>query len=219
METPAPTPEDKVAAQDMGEAKTSEESFEHCWASELSQREIFFIGSIIVQWGALEHEVFTQTLLTFHDPEVSAPPALPKAMNNLQFTEVLNLWKERVIGQAQTDRAKVLDAQFREISKLKSFRDALVHGMWSWPGDALSEVTTIRIRKKDIITTRFTAEDLADFNHRLELINFKLRFPGGIDEYADKLGEQGSFMSRELLTMMAGASLPLAGRTEVKKQG
>lgn len=60
------------------------------WNDELSDRETFLIGKVIAQWGALEHEVFVQTLMTFDMPD-GEEVVLPKTMNNLQFTDVLNL--------------------------------------------------------------------------------------------------------------------------------
>jgi hypothetical protein len=52
---------------------------------ELSERELLSIGHIVAQWGALEHEVFCQTLQTFG----KHTQTLPKEMNNMQFSEVL----------------------------------------------------------------------------------------------------------------------------------
>src|ERR1035441_3030894 len=59
---------------------------------ELSGRELHWIGHIVAQWGALEHEVFSQTLLTYKDHLAEVPKEM---MNNLQFSDVLKLWKRR----------------------------------------------------------------------------------------------------------------------------
>ena len=61
---------------------------------ELSDKEAYFIGKIVALWGALEFEIFCRTYLSF--PEDNPEP-LPKEMNNIQFTGVLELWKTRVI--------------------------------------------------------------------------------------------------------------------------
>lgn len=176
------------------------------WEAELSDREVFLIGKIVIQWGALQHEIFTQTLLTF-DGSGEEQPALPKAMNNLQLTELLNLWKARVIDQAKGDRAEVLQLQFEEICRLKEFRDALVHGMWDWSTADLSKIRTVRVRRKEIITTHFTADDLEDFYGRTASINFKIRFPGGIEELARQRAEQGNYISRRGLSMLTDSAL------------
>ena len=174
------------------------------WDAELSDREVFLIGKIIVQWGALEYEIFTQTLLTFDAPDGEEKP-LPKAMNNLQVTDLLALWKERVVEKAGEERSAVLGLQLEEILRLKEFRDALVHGFWHWSETDLSQITTVRIRKKEVITTRFTAPDLEDFYARLARINFKIRFPGGVQEFARSRADQGSYMSRRALSMLTGS--------------
>lgn len=173
------------------------------WGEELSDREVFLIGKIIVQWGALEHEVFSQTILTFDAPE-GEQTALPRAMNNLQFTDLLSQWKVRVVDKAQGERANVLQQQFDEILRLKEFRDALVHGMWDWSVVELAKISTVRIRKKEIITTHFTADDLNDFCDRLASINFKVRFPGGVEELARKRAEQSFYISRRGLSLLTG---------------
>lgn len=178
----------------------------HIWNDELSDREIFFIGKIIAQWGALEHEVFMQTLKTFDAPH-GEEITLPKSMNNLQFTDVLNLWKERVAEKTKGERGEVLQQQYDRILTLKDYRDALVHGMWEWSAGELSKVTAVRIRKKEIISTQFTADDLQNFYSRVGGINFKLRFPGGSEEFAQQMAEAGSYASRRWLSMMAGDSL------------
>lgn len=169
----------------------------------LSDREVFLVGSIIVQWGALEHEIFSQTLLTFADSETEPGP-LPRAMDNLQATELLHLWKQRVVDQAEGERASVLQHQFEEIRDLKKYRDALVHGMWHWSATDLSRISTTRVRKKEVITTHFSADDLNDFNTRLASINFSLRFPGGLEDLARSRAEQGHSISRRGLGLLTG---------------
>lgn len=182
----------------------TEKSALHIWDAELSDREVFLIGKIVIQWGALQDEVFKQTLLTF-DIGDAMPVTLPKAMNNLQLTELLELWKERVIDLAQGERAKVLQSQFDELQELKEFRDALVHGMWEWTGNDPAKISTVRVRRKQVITTHFTADSLEDFYRRMASINFNIRFPDGTDEWARKLAERGSYVSRRWVSIMTGS--------------
>lgn len=172
----------------------------YLWNDELSERETFLIGKTIAQWGALEHEIFVQTLMTFESNEV----ALPKAMNNLQFTGILDLWKERVIAKAEDGRRKVLEQQYEKILKLKDYRDALVHGMWQWSKEELSKITSVRIRKKEIISVHFTADDLADFSLQLARINFKLRAPGGLEDLAEQRAGEGFYVSRLGAALLTG---------------
>ncbi len=178
------------------------------WNDELSDRETFFIGKVIAHWGALEHEVFVQTLMTFDAPD-GEEVALPKAMNNLQFTDVLSLWKERVADKTDGKRGEALQQQYERILKLKDYRDALVHGMWRWSSGELAKISAVRVRKKEIVSVQFTADDLENFYGRLGSINFKLRFPGGLEEFAQKRDEVGYYASRWWLSVMTGD--PLAG--------
>jgi hypothetical protein len=178
----------------------------HVWDAELSNREVLLIGKVIVQWGALEHEIFTQTLLTFDAPE-GEQITLPRVMDNLRVTELLALWKQRVVDQAHGPRARVLQLQLDEILQLKELRDAIVHGTWDWSPSDLSRVSTVRVRKKDVITTHFTADDLANFYGRLARINFNVRFPGGLEELARQRAESGSYISRRGLSILSGDRL------------
>ncbi|WP_018507502.1 hypothetical protein [Thiobacillus thioparus] len=175
----------------------------YLWDDELSERETFLIGKTIAQWGALEHEIFVQTLMTFEGEEI----ALPRAMNNLQFTEILDLWKVRVAPKAEDERRKVLEQQYEKILKLKDYRDALVHGMWQWSKAELSKITSVRIRKKEIISVHFTADDLADFSLQLARVNFKLRFPGGIEDLAEQRTAEGSYINRIGSALLTGSPL------------
>jgi hypothetical protein len=182
--------------------------FKRLWDAELSDREVYLIGKIVILWGALEYEVFSQTLMTF-DSKQNAPIALPKAMNNMQFTELLSLWQERVIGPAKSQRAKVLQRVHADILHLKDFRDSIVHGMWEWSAADLQAITSVRIRKREIIRAKFTADGLEDFCLRLAEVNFKLRFPGGTKDLARTKAERGSYMSRRFLSAITGG--PNAG--------
>lgn len=172
----------------------------------LSDRETFLIGQIISQWGAMEHEIFLQTLLTF-DRNEKEGPGLPREMGTLQLTTLLALWKERVVDHATGERADVLRLQLDEISRLKNSRDALVHGMWRWSAGTLERISTVRVRKKQVITMHFTLDDLKDFSDRLGDINFRIRYPGGAEEFAQARAEQGGAFSRRGLAILTDDSL------------
>lgn len=174
----------------------------HQWAIELTDREISLIGNIIAQWSALEHIVFLQTLSTYK-PYNGEEILLPKEMNNLQFTKVLDLWNERVAQKAEGIRRDVLTKQYDRVRHYKEYRDALVHGMWDWSKTDLNNISTIRVRKKEVITTRFTVNDLQDLHTVVAGINFKIRYPGGLEDFA----ESGSYISRRALCMLTASPL------------
>jgi hypothetical protein len=175
------------------------------WEPELSDQEIHFIGTIFVQWASMEHEIFMQTFLTFV-PEITDPDQLPKAMNNIQFTGVLDLWNERVAKNAVGRRAQVLQRQHGKILRLKDTRDALAHGMWHWSAVDLGQISTTRVRKREVITSHFTAEMLYKFAGEIAEINFKLRFPGGIIDLARARMKEGGYVSRNAMAMFTSSS-------------
>ena len=176
------------------------------WDPQLSDREIYLIGAISVHWASMEHEIFVQTLSTF-DSEALDVVKLPKEMNNLQFTGVLTLWKERVADKARGRRAKTLLNQYETITKLKTYRDALAHGMWHWAPEDLGTIRTVRVRKREVITTQFSAADLEDFARRIAEVNFCIRFPGGLPDLAKAQMQQGGYISRRAMAMFTGASV------------
>jgi hypothetical protein len=173
------------------------------WDPQLSDHEVHFIGIIFIQWASLEHEVFVQTVSTF-DSENGDTPKLPKEMNNLQFTAVLELWKKRVADPAPKGRAKVLQRQYEKIVALKEARDALAHGMWHWSPENLGRISTTRVKKRQIITSHFSAKALGDMALELGEINFKIRFPGGLIDLAKARIEEGGYMSRRAAAMFSG---------------
>lgn len=171
-----------------------EKQIKELWDTGLLDSEIHFIGDIVAHWGAIEHEVFIQTLMTFDD-DLQDKVQLPKAMNNLQFTDVLELWKERVINTSKSKRRIVLDEQYKKINSLKDFRDALIHGMWDWESDNTDILKTTRIRKKEIIKTKFMPGTLHDFAIELAQINLLIRYPGGMVELLQEQVEQGGYIN------------------------
>ena len=180
------------------------------WDPQLSDHEVHFIGMIFIQWASLEHEVFVQTVSTF-DAGNGEIPELPKEMNNLQFTSVLELWKERVADKAPKGRAKVLQRQYQKICGLKSARDALAHGMWHWSPEDLGRISTIRVKKKEVITAHFSASCLGDMASELGEINFKIRFPGGLIDLARARLKEGGHMSRRAVAVFSGAPVDDGG--------
>jgi hypothetical protein len=185
-------------------------TLKHLWDPQLSQKEVTCIGMIAIQWAAMEHEIFSQTLATF-EPEAAAAGKLPKEMNNLQFTGVLDLWKERVAGGARGRRSKVLLKQYQEVLRLKDFRDALVHGMWHWSESDLGAVFTTRVKKRTVITVKFSAEDLVEFSTRIAEVNFNVRFPGGTIDLARVRMQEGGYISRRAMAMLTGAPVDEEG--------
>lgn len=162
----------------------------------LSDKEGILIGRIIALWGALESEVFVQTLATFDVQDIEM---LPRAMNNLSFVKVLELWKARVADVAEGERAVVLKHQFARITQLHDSRNALIHGMWTWSMAEPEKISTTRVSKKQVITMHFPAGSLADFHTELGVINFKIRYPSGVEDVPRESGGESGFISRRLL--------------------
>jgi hypothetical protein len=78
----------------------------------LSERELFFIGRIVAAWGAIESEIFVQTVQALNPASLDE---LPAAMNNLQPSRVRELWKEHVVDKATGKQGAVLLEQYRKI--------------------------------------------------------------------------------------------------------
>lgn len=182
----------------------------HLWDPQLSHKEVTLIGLVAVHWAAMEYEVFSQTLLTFEEHAASGA-LLPKEMNNLQFTGVLALWRERVATTAKGRRAKVLLKQYAEVVRLKPYRDALVHGMWQWSESDLGAIITTRVKKSEVLSVKFTADDLAHFSTQIAEINFNVRFPGGMADLARARMQDGGFISRRAMAMFTGVEVDREG--------
>ena len=194
---------DTLTATLFGEPHMSDDDGMMVYDVELSDRETFHIGRIIALWGALEHEVFMQTLKTF-DLEPDGLEKLPKKMNGIQFTDTLDLWKSRVIGAAKGKRREVLERQYEVICHYQKFRHALVHGMWDWSLSNPGRITSARINKRELHSVHFTADDLEEFNLALQRINFRIRYPRGTGEFGMKMAQQGFHMSRRAAAMLVG---------------
>lgn len=169
----------------------------------LTDEELVHIGSIVAQWAALEHEIFHQTLATFADGN-----NLPKEMSNFNFARVVELWEGRVLANADKKKREVLTQVIHLVKQLLDYRNALVHGMWEWDVNEPKSISSIRVRQKAILTYQFTADDLRDFSNKLGEINFKIRFPGGIDDYAKQIEKTGGHTGR--FGIMANSSAKAA---------
>jgi hypothetical protein len=153
--------------------------------------------------AAAELEIFIQTLLSF--PESDVAELLPKAMNNMQFSEVLKLWKARIIDPEKLKGKKnVLGEQYDKITSLLNFRAGMVHGMWDYNHQEPFRIKTIRIKGKELVTVEFPPESLLDFMMTLQEINFKIRNPRGIGDYAKTVAKRGSWMSRHFIARARG---------------
>ncbi len=169
--------------------------------TELSDREVYLIGSIVSQWGFVEADIFDQTLLSFSEEE-----ALPKAMNNSQFSDVLKLWLSRVAERQDGERKAVLKAQYDEIVALNVYRQAVVHSRWVWRPDIPDEVTAVRVHGKSIKRVKFTADDLENFATRLGQLRYHLKYPGGLSDRAGEMEAAGFYISRTAWDLMSGRS-------------
>lgn len=167
--------------------------------TQLSEREIYLIGSIVAQWGFLENDIFDQTLLSFAESET-----LPVAMNNAQFSAVLQLWLERVVEQQDDARKGVLKAQYAEIISLSKFRQAVVHSRWEWQPDRPKEITAVRVHKNSVKRVKFIADDLTDIAIRLGQVRFWIQYPGGTEDRAAEVATTGGHISRLGWDLLAG---------------
>jgi hypothetical protein len=170
---------------------------------ELSPRELAHIGLIVSQWASLEYEIFTQTLMTFVDSEITGNE-LPRSMNNLQFSSVLDLWEERVINKANGEVKEVLIKELEHIRHYHEFRNAIAHGMWEWDKSDPKKIRSVRIRNRNVITIRFTAANLESFSTEVGKINFKIRCPSGLEDLAKIRAEQRFYMSRIGAALFSG---------------
>ena len=167
--------------------KSEDPSLDHAHYVELSDIELSCIGHIVAQWGTLESEIFLQTLQTFGEQA----QVLPKVMNNMQFSGVLELWKERVVDQCSGEKKKNLERQYSRIHHYHEYRNALVHGMWDWDRASPAKIKTMRIRKTEVVSTHFTVSDLQDLSLEVARINFNIRYPRGNEDLAELINKGG----------------------------
>jgi hypothetical protein len=176
-----------------GSPPSKSDDLKYTWDAGLTDDEYGLIGAIVAQWGALEAEVFGQTLMTFGtDVHVND---LPKAMNNMRFADVLNLWNERVVGKAEGDAKQVLQNAYEKVLKLQDFRNAMVHGMWQFNLSAPKTITAVRVKRNMLISTVFDHESLFDFLDAVERLNFDIRYPQGSLQYFEEIFSGGSYFN------------------------
>jgi hypothetical protein len=168
--------------------------------TELSEREIYLIGSIVSQWGFLESDIFDQTLLSFGKTE-----SLPVLMNNAQFSAVLKLWLERVVEKRDSARKAVLEAQYKEIIYLSNFRQAVVHSRWEWNPSTPDEITAVRVHKKSVMRVKLSGDDLAEISMRLGQVRYWIAYPGGTEDQAADMAAAGGYISRSAYGLLFDA--------------
>jgi hypothetical protein len=164
--------------------------------TELSDREIYFIGMIVTAWGFIENEIFTQTLGSYSESEI---PPLPKALaSNVQFTDVLSLWKTRVLDNASPRTQGALQRVYDRLSELHPHRAAIAHGRWTWDHEAPERITSTRFAKKRQISTVFDADSLQEMGFTLSEVRYDLAYPGGREDMS------GAYMSRAFWANVTG---------------
>jgi len=169
-------------------------------STEISEREIYVIGSIVAQWGFIESEIFDQTRFSFEEDE-----DLPASMKtNAQFKEVLELWLERVAAVHQSPKKTILTEQYQRIKSLSEFRQAVVHSRWEWKPDAPGEITAVRVHKQNIKRVKFTFDHLKEFAISLGEIRYSIRYPGGLQDRAEEIAGMDGHLSRLGWDLLSG---------------
>jgi len=164
----------------------------------LSDAETYFIGEIVAQWSFLENEIFESVVSALPEDDVKNPPkAIKSAMSNAQFSEVLEVWHDRVVAVEPPERQAVLQRQYDRIKALSPFRHAVVHSMWEWTPANPRNITATRVIKKSIKRVIFQPGDFEKLAGQIADIRFKVHYPGGIEDRFAELGETGSYVSRE----------------------
>jgi hypothetical protein len=171
------------------------------FGSELSDREIYLIGKIVLSWGELEHEIFWQTFDHFNPTSLDE---LPREMHNLNSSEVLKLWKKHVVDTSEGKRRAVLQNVYSKIEQLAPYRNAIVHGTWDWAPSEPERIEVSRIRKDKLVSHSFTADELGQLSLLLSKMNFRIRYPGGFEEYAEdeRNTSNCSYMSRKFVSIV-----------------
>ncbi|NTV71353.1 MAG: hypothetical protein HGA71_14560 [Azonexaceae bacterium] len=179
---------------------SNNKDIKECWDAGLTHEECWIIGDIVAQWGALEAGVFSQALESFgSDIHVNQ---LPRAMRNRNFSEVLELWKERVVDTAEDTRKKILTESYEIILELKEARNSIVHGMWDFTVSEPKVISTFRVKDDQIIHTKFEDGALADIGTRIAELNLKIRYPGGIRELFMEQMSAGVYVNHAAMRRM-----------------
>lgn len=179
---------------------STDETMKLIWDAGLSDSEYMIIGDVVAQWGALEAEIFTQTLDSFgSNIRVSE---LPRAMRNRNFSEVLNLWKERVVDVSGDAVNRILKGAYEKILKLKDVRHSIVHGMWDFSLSEPKTISTFRVKDDQIIHATFKDGALADVRMQIAEINASIRYPGGILDYFQDQMSGGVYVNHAAMRRM-----------------
>ena len=170
------------------------------WDTGLTHEECMIIGDIIAQWGALEAEIFIQTLDSF-DSDIHVSQ-LPRVMRNRNFSEILELWKERVADAAEDAIKMVLQEAYEKIVGLKNARHSIVHGMWDFTVSEPKIISTFRVKDDQIIHTTFKDGALADVGMRIAELNMNIRYPGGVREFFKEQMSGGAYVNHAEIRRM-----------------
>ncbi|MBU1264307.1 MAG: hypothetical protein KJ946_06775 [Gammaproteobacteria bacterium] len=166
----------------------------------LTHEEEMIIGDIVAQWGTLEAEIFIQTLESFgSDLHVSQ---LPRAMRNRNFSDVLDLWKVRVVETSEDAVKKVFEEAYEKILKLKDVRHSIVHGMWDFSVSEPKTISTFRVKDDRIIHTTFEDGALADVGMKIAELNMSIRYPGGLADYFKEQMGDGVYVNHAEMRRM-----------------
>ena len=170
--------------------------------SGITPEEAQLIGMIIVEFAAIEHVMFIQTLESFEN----ASEDKPKTLNGIQFSETLKYWKARVASTSDETISKVLLEQHTEIKRLQEYRDALVHGLFTWSPTEPQKLTAQRTKKHEYIKVTFSINDLRSFQDRISDIHFKIRHPSGPEDMISSMIESGGYIDRSFCTSASPSS-------------
>ncbi|MCL2910004.1 hypothetical protein [Shewanella aquimarina] len=183
-----------------GHANMSDQEIKQVWDVGLSPSESKLLGLIVAHWGAIEGEVFQQALESYGvDFELSE---LPKEMNNLSFSKVLEVWKERVIAGAPEADKVVLKKQYEKIRCYQDYRNSLIHGMWIFDRNTPEVISTLRGRGKEIISAVFEEGQLQKFYSELAQINLYIRYPRGMEQVFEEQFKQGYYVNEAEIRRM-----------------
>lgn len=161
------------------------------WDSGLTHEEHRVIGAITAHWGALEAEVFFQTLESY-GKQIQVE-TLPRAMRNRNFSEVLQLWRDRVAEQScEPHRSTLLEAH-EKIKAVQDARNAIAHGMWDFSHQEPEAVSTLRVKDDKLIVTVFQHGTLDDLEQRIAELNMTLRYPGGMQDFFKEQMRDGRY--------------------------
>ncbi|QDG78134.1 hypothetical protein [Labrenzia sp. PHM005] len=161
--------------------------------TDLSEGEVYSIGYFVAQWGFLENDIYEQTILSFDDVE-TLPSSVVK---NAQFGNILKLWLKRVVEKQEEPKKSTLREQYNRISEMNEVRQSLVHSRWEWSRIAPDEITAVRVHKGTVKRKTFDSDSLYDLAASVGEIRYSVRYPGGIEDQADEMMQNGGHISRD----------------------